>query len=50
MAEWLRRQLKALVRKSVGSNPTDCIFFMVVAYVMHSAVEAIALHHACGGS
>ena len=27
LAEWLRRMLKAHVRKSVGSIPTDCIFF-----------------------
>jgi hypothetical protein len=26
LAEWLRRMLKAHVRKSVGSIPTDCIF------------------------
>ena len=26
LAEWLRRTLKARVRKSVGSIPTDCIF------------------------
>ena len=27
LAEWLRRMLKAHVRKSVGSIPTDCNFF-----------------------
>ena len=27
LAERLRRTLKARVRKSVGSIPTDCIFF-----------------------
>jgi hypothetical protein len=27
LAEWLRRMLKAHVRKSVGSIPTDCTFF-----------------------
>ena len=26
LVEWLRRMLKAHVRKSVGSIPTDCIF------------------------
>ena len=26
LAEWLRRMLKAHVRKSVGSIPTDCTF------------------------
>ena len=29
MAEWLRRTLKARVRKSVGSIPTDCTFLIV---------------------
>ena len=29
LAEWLRRMLKAHVRKSVGSIPTDCIVFFV---------------------
>jgi hypothetical protein len=28
LAERLRRTLKARVRKSVGSIPTDCIFFL----------------------
>ena len=28
LAEWLRRMLKAHVRKSVGSIPTDCMFFV----------------------
>ena len=27
LAEWLRRMLKAHVRKSVGSIPTDCMIF-----------------------
>ena len=27
LAEWLRRMLKAHVRKSVGSIPTDCKLF-----------------------
>ena len=30
LAEWLRRMLKAHVRKSVGSIPTDCIFVFEV--------------------
>ena len=30
LAEWLRRMLKAHVRKSVGSIPTDCIIFVLV--------------------
>ena len=29
LAEWLRRMLKAHVRKSVGSIPTDCNFFLI---------------------
>ena len=28
LAEWLRRMLKAHVRKSVGSIPTDCSLFL----------------------
>ena len=28
MAEWLRRTLKARVRKSVGSIPTECNFLL----------------------
>ena len=27
LAEWLRRTLKARVRKSVGSIPTECTFY-----------------------
>jgi hypothetical protein len=29
LAEWLRRMLKAHVRKSVGSIPTDCNIFFI---------------------
>ena len=31
MAEWLRRMLKAHVRKSVGSIPTECNYFLLFA-------------------
>ena len=32
VAEWLRRQLKALVRKSEGSNPSVIIIFALLYF------------------
>ena len=39
LAEWLRRMLKAHVRKSVGSIPTDCIFVFTSSWMAQSVAR-----------
>lgn len=39
LAEWLRRMLKAHVRKSVGSIPTDCIFIFTSSWMAQSVAR-----------
>jgi hypothetical protein len=39
LAEWLRRMLKAHVRKSVGSIPTDCIFVFRSSWMAQSVAR-----------
>ena len=39
VAEWLRRQLKALVRKSEGSNPS-----VIMIFSFSNTSKLIAIH------